>query len=97
MLSFRLSRREYDLAQEASRFQGYRSIALFARSAVLDRTAKSRDPSTVEIIEIQQKVAEMSSELRILTQNVGLLSRSLEIARQSLAEDRKQEEDVTTQ
>jgi len=72
LLSFRLSRREYDQAVETSKTQGYRSVALFARSAVLALCDKRQTTLEVQVTMLARRVERLESEIAAHPLMVGL-------------------------
>jgi hypothetical protein len=81
MLSFRLSRGEYEQAEEASRLQGYRSVALFARSAVLACTDREGGSYASQIGELYRKVRHLEAELTFVSESFATLGRTIELLR----------------
>lgn len=79
MLSFRLSRREYERAEEASRLQGYRSVALFARSAVLASTDRESVSYDSQISELYRKVKTLEMDLSFVSESVTTLGRAIQL------------------
>ncbi|MGA2186453.1 MAG: hypothetical protein ABSH47_25840 [Bryobacteraceae bacterium] len=73
MVSFRLSPSEYAEAEEACRARGYRSIALYARCAILafHSTASRSDAYEEQIRELRERVDTMAEELIRLSAHVG--------------------------
>ena len=73
MVSFRLSASEYAQAEEACRAYGYRSIALYARSAILafHSTASRSDAYENQIRQLRERVDTMASELVRLSAHVS--------------------------
>jgi hypothetical protein len=79
MLSFRLSRDEYERAEEASRLQGYRSVALFARSAVLASTGTESGSYDSQITELYRKVNHLETELNFVSESFTTLGRAIRL------------------
>jgi hypothetical protein len=79
MLSFRLSRAEYEQAEEASRLQGFRSVALFARSAVLASTGRDSGSYASQISELYRKVKHLETELNFVSESFTTLGRSIHL------------------
>ena len=77
MVSFRLSDAEYTIAETVSRAQGYRSLSLFARSAMLaflpgaaGNGAERRDPT---VAELRERVDRLAAELQRLSESYATL------------------------
>ena len=71
MLSFRLSRREYEQAEETSKAQGYRSVALFARSAVLAFSESPQGALAVQVASLSHRVERLEHEIQLLSGKSG--------------------------
>lgn len=73
MVSFRLSASEYAEAEEACRAYGYRSIALYARCAILafHSTATRSDAYEEQIRQLRERIDTMATELIRLSAHVG--------------------------
>jgi hypothetical protein len=71
MVSFRLSSGEYDAAMNTCRTQGFRSMSLYARSALLafESSPNARIPHEAEIIEIRRRLEFLSSEIQKIARN----------------------------
>lgn len=71
MVSFRLSSGEYDAALNTCRTQGFRSMSLYARSALLafESSPNARIPHEAEIIEIRRRLEFLSSEIQKIARN----------------------------
>jgi hypothetical protein len=71
MVSFRLSSGEYDAAVNTCRTQGFRSMSLYARSALLafESSPNARIPHEAEIIEIRRRLEFLSSEIQKIARN----------------------------
>jgi hypothetical protein len=71
MVSFRLSSGEYDAAMNTCRTQGFRSMSLYARSALLafESSPNACIPHEAEIIEIRRRLEFLSSEIQKIARN----------------------------
>jgi hypothetical protein len=76
MVSFRLSSGEYDAAVNTCRTQGFRSMSLYARSALLafESSPNACVPHQVEITEIRRRLEFLSSEIQKISRNGAPLS-----------------------
>jgi hypothetical protein len=71
MVSFRLSSGEYDAAVNTCRTQGFRSMSLYARSALLafESSPNACVPHQAEITEIRRRLEFLSTEIQKLARN----------------------------
>ncbi len=73
MVTFRLSAAEYDAAVNSCRAQGYRSMSLYARAALLalESSTTSSNPQLTHMAEIRERLESLSSEIQTLTAALG--------------------------
>ena len=73
MVSFRLSSGEYEAAVSTCRTQGFRSMSLYARSALLafESSPNACVPREVEITEIRRRLEFLTSEIQKVAANVA--------------------------
>ncbi len=72
MVSFRLSSAEYEAAVSNCHTQGYRSLSLYARSALLafESSPHPYSPHAAEVAEIRLQLESLTSEMQKLAATV---------------------------
>jgi hypothetical protein len=74
ILSFRLSNAEYDAIEKASHLHGFRSMALFARSAVLAfQPTANTSPLEVNVVQLWGRLQVLASEVENLAARLGVV------------------------
>ena len=74
MVSFRLSAAEYSSAEEVCRAQGYRSLSLFARSAIMAFIPNGQNNGhspTLSLQELRDRVEFLAAELQRLSECIS--------------------------
>ena len=73
IISFRVSDHEYEAVEEMSRKQGFVSVSLFARSAILtsDSSEAVHSPLDIDINRIWRRIEVLTTALETLTTHLG--------------------------